>query len=262
MLLKNKVVIVSGIGPGLGEKLALEAARQGASLVICARTASKLDDAELRIREAGLNNEVLKRVCDISDAEQCGELASAAVAHYGRIDVLFNSAYIPGEFAPIAQAKLDGWRDTMNVNFFGTMALTLAVVPQMKVQGGGAIVMINSMVTRRPMPTQGGYAASKAALTGATAHLALELGPDNIRVNTAYMGWMWGPSVAGYFEATAAAGGPTVEQQKAAVASTIPLRRIPEDGDCAKAAIFLGSDYACAITGAALDVNGGDYLPH
>ena len=58
------------------------------------------------------------------------------------------------------------------------------------------------------------------------------------------------------------AGGPTVEQQKAAVAANIPLRRIPDDADCAKAAIFLGSDYAHAVTGAALDVNGGEYLPH
>lgn len=262
MLLKDKVVIVSGIGPGLGQELALEAARQGAKVAICARTASKLDDAERLIRDAGLQTEVLKVATDISDRAQCAALVEQTLASFGRIDVLLNSAYNPGDFAPVEQANLDGWREAMEVNLFGTMSLTLEVVPHMKAQGGGAIVMINTMVTRKPMPTQAGYGASKAALASATAHLALELGPDNIRVNSAYMGWMWGPSVEGYFQMTEQGGGPTVEQQKAAVAANIPLRVIPDDADCAKAAIFLGSDYARAITGAALDVNGGEYIPH
>ena len=262
MLLRDKVVIVSGIGPGLGQELALEAARQGAKVAMCARTASKLDDAEALIRSEGLDNAVLKVATDISDRKQCAELVAKTIAEFGRIDVLFNSAYNPGNFGPIAEADLDSWRDAMDVNFFGTMGLTLEVVPQMKKQGGGAIVMINTMVTRKPMPTQGGYGASKAALASATAHLALELGPDNIRVNSAYMGWMWGPSVEGYFQMNAEAGGPSVEEQKAAVAANIPLRRIPDDGDCAKAAVFLGSEYSRALTGAALDVNGGDFLPY
>ncbi len=262
MLLRDKVVLVSGIGPGLGQELALEAARQGAKVAMCARTASKLDAAEKLIRDAGLDSPVLKVPTDISNRAQCRELVAATVAHFGRIDVLFNSAYNPGSFTAIADADLDSWREAMDVNFFGTMGLTLEVVPHMKRQGGGAIVMINTMVTRKPMPTQGGYGASKAALANATSHLALELGPDNIRVNSAYMGWMWGPSVEGYFQMNAEAGGPSVEQQKAAVAANIPLRCIPDDADCAKAAVFLGSDYSRALTGAALDVNGGEFLPH
>ena len=262
MLLKDKVVIVSGIGPGLGQELALEAARQGAGVAMCARTASKLDDAEKLIRDEGLNTKILKVATDISDRSQCADLVSKTIDTFGRIDVLINSAYNPGSFEPIEQANLGSWREAMDVNFFGTMGLTLEVVPHMKEQGGGSIVMINTMVTRKPMPTQGGYGASKAALATATSHLALELGPHNIRVNSAYMGWMWGPSVEGYFQMTEQAGGPSVEEQKKAVAANIPLREIPDDADCAKAAVFLGSDYARAITGAALDVNGGEYLPH
>ncbi len=262
MLLENKVVIVSGIGPGLGQELALEAARQGASVVMCARTPAKLDDVEAMIRAEGLETPLLKVPTDIADRAQCAELVRQAVARFGRIDVLINSAYNPGSFEPVAEANLDGWREAMDVNFFGTMALTLETVPQMKQQGGGAIVMINTMVTRKPMATQAGYGASKAALASATSHLALELGPSNIRVNSAFMGWMWGPSVEGYFKMAEEAGGPTVAEQKAQVAAGIPLRVIPDDADCAKAAIFLGSDYSRAMTGAALDVNGGEYLPH
>ena len=176
MLLKDKVVIVSGIGPGLGCELAREAARQGAKLAIAARTPEKLDGTEADIRAEGLDNPVLKVPTDIAQRSQCEALVEKTLAQYGRIDALINSAYNPGAFAPIENSDINSWRDAMEVNLFGTMSLTQACIPAMKEQGGGAIVMINSMVTRQPMPTQAGYAASKAALSSATAHLAVELG--------------------------------------------------------------------------------------
>jgi len=262
MLLKDKVVIVSGIGPGLGVELALEAAKQGAKVAICARTQSKLDDAEAQIAELGLGTQVFKLATDITQREQCKLLAYKTVETFGRIDALINSAYDPGSFDVIENANLDGWRRALDVNLFGTMNLTLEVIPQMKAQHGGAIVMINTMVTRKPMQTQAGYGASKAALASATQHLALELGRHGIRVNSAYMGWMWGPSVEGYFEMLSKQTGQSIDALRAGVEKNIPLGRIPEDGDCAKAAIFLASDYSCAMTGANLDVNGGEYLPH
>ena len=151
MLLQDKVVIVSGIGPGLGGELALEAAKQGAKLIIAARTPKKLDGAEQEIRDAGLDNPVLKVPTDIADREQCKNLVEKTLAEYGRIDALINSAFNPGTFEPIEQANLEGWRDAMEVNLFGTMNLTLECVPVMKKQGGGSIVMINTMVTRQPM---------------------------------------------------------------------------------------------------------------
>jgi NAD(P)-dependent dehydrogenase (short-subunit alcohol dehydrogenase family) len=262
MLLQDKVVIVSGIGPGLGSELALEAARQGASLAIAARTPAKLDASESEIRAAGLDNPILKVPTDISDPAQCAALAAATVAKYGRIDALINSAFNPGTFEPIEQANFEGWRAAMDVNLYGTLQLTLACVPQMKSQGGGNVVMINTMVTRKPLATQAGYAASKAALASATAHLATELGCDNIRVNSAFMGWMWGPPVQFYMEMMKETHPEGAAGVKAEVEKSIPLGRIPEDGDCAKVAIFLASDYSCAMTGAQLDVNGGEYMPH
>ena len=156
---------------------------------------------------------------------------------------------------------MDDWRATFDVNLYGTMNLTQAVVPVMKRQGGGAIVMINSMVTRKPLAGQSGYAVSKSALTTATALLAVELGPANIRVNSCYMGWMWGPPVESYLSVVAEQQGTTVEALAAGIAKGIPLGRIPDDAECAKAALFLVSDYAGAVTGAALDVNGGEFLP-
>ena len=262
MLLKDKVVIVSGIGPGLGQELSTLAAVEGAAaVVLAARTPQKLDAAEQEIRELGLGTAVLKMPTDIADQAQCQALADRAVQEFGRIDVLFNSAYDPGSFEPIEQADMAGWRRAMDVNFFGTMHLTQACVPAMKEGGGGAIVMIATMVEHKPLATQAGYGASKSALRCATKHLALELGQFNIRVNSCHMGWMWGPSVEGYFGWQSQATGKPQDELIAEVTRNIPLGVIPDDGECAKAAVFLGSDYSSVVTGAALDVNGGEYMP-
>lgn len=262
MLLNDKVVLVSGIGPGLGTELALKAAEQGAKLVIAARTPSKLDAAEDAVASLGLNTELLKVATDITDKDQCEHIMSKTIERFGRIDCLLNSAYNPGSHELAEDSNLEGWRAALEVNLFGTMNLTLAAIPRMKQQKNGAIVNVNTMVTRKPMATQAGYAASKAALSSATAHLALELGRYNIRVNSAYMGWMWGSSVQSYFQYQSKQTGVSVPELKAAVEKNIPLGKMPTDADCAKAVIFLASDYACAITGACLDVNGGEYLPN
>jgi NAD(P)-dependent dehydrogenase (short-subunit alcohol dehydrogenase family) len=262
MLLEDKVVVVSGIGPGLGQELSTLAAKEGASaVVLAARTAAKLDVAEQEINALGLGTKVLKVCTDISSEEQCQALADQTVANFGRIDVLFNSAYDPGSFEPIEKADMTGWRRAMDVNFFGTMHLTQACVAHMKNSGGGAVVMIATMVEHKPLATQGGYGASKSALRAATKHLALELGRYNIRVNSAHMGWMWGPSVEGYFTWQSQVTGRPRDEMIAEVTKNIPLGVIPDDGECAKAALFLASDYASVVTGAALDVNGGEFMP-
>lgn len=262
MLLKDKVVIVSGIGPGLGQELSTLAASEGAAAVIlAARTPAKLDVAEQQIQALGLGTQVLKVATDIADQQQCQALADRTVEAFGRIDVLFNSAYDPGSFEPVDQADMEGWRRAMDVNLFGTMHLTQACVGHMKGSGGGSIVMIATMVEHKPLATQGGYGASKSALRCATKHLALELGKYNIRVNSCHMGWMWGPNVEGYFAWQSQVTGRPQEELVAEVTRNIPLGVIPDDGDCARAALFFASDYASVVTGAALDVNGGEYMP-
>jgi NAD(P)-dependent dehydrogenase (short-subunit alcohol dehydrogenase family) len=263
MLLKDKVVIISGIGPGLGVKLAIEAAREGArALAIGARSADKLDDAEQRIRAVNAQCKVLKQVTDITDRAACEALAAAAVQAYGRIDALVNSAFFHGDMDYVSTAKLDDWNAVLGTNLLGTLKLTQAVLPQMQKQGGGAIVMINTMAARQVPPLgEAGYAASKAALANSAKYLAKEVGKDNIRVNSIHMGWMWGAPVQGYMEWQASEHKVPLETLKAQVAATIPLGRIPTDDECARAALFLVSDYASAVTGAALDANGGAYMP-
>lgn len=262
MLLKDKVVIVSGIGPGLGVKLAVEAAREGArGVVAAARTAEKLDDAERRIRELGTGCKVVKVPTDITDASQCKRVAERAVAELGRIDGLVNSAYFHGNFESVAEPDLASWQKVFETNVIGSMQMTLACVPQMKQQGGGAVVMVNTMATLKPYPGEAGYAASKGGLLVAAKYLALELGAHNIRVNSTRMGWMWGVPVQNAIKMMAQAQGRSEQEVKDAVAANIALRRIVTDDECARAALFFISDYASAVSGAVLDVNGGEAFP-
>lgn len=260
MLLKDKVVIISGIGPGLGVELALRAAEQGANLIIGARTPEKLDQAEAQINELGLGTQVLNIPTDVTQAEQCQAMVDAGLEKFGHIDSVINSAFAPGPFGPVDSTDIQGWKDALDVNLFGCLNLCRAAIPSMKARKSGSIVNINTMVTRKPMPAQGAYAASKAALTAATQQMAMELGASGIRVNSAFMGWMWGPSVQYFVKTQSKALGVSEDKVIEGITKNIPLGKIPDDADCAKAAIFLASDYACAITGSCLDVNGGEYL--
>lgn len=255
--------MVSGVGPGLGIKLAIQAAREGAHAVVLAtRTASKLDEAERRVLELGTDCQVLKVATDITDKAQCKYLADLTIERFGRIDALVNSAFVHGNFPEqVERADLDVWREVFDTNVLGTMNLTQAVVPHMKKQGNGAIVMINTQATRKPFPGEAGYAASKGALAVAVKYLARELGQYGIRANSIYMGWMWGAPVQGFIQHAATEHNVPEAQIIEPIAANIALGRMPTDDDCAKAALFLVSDYANAITGAALDANGGDFMP-
>jgi NAD(P)-dependent dehydrogenase (short-subunit alcohol dehydrogenase family) len=202
----------------------------------------------------------LKVVTDIRDVAQCANLVQVATDRFGRIDGLVNSAFEHGTFEPVETGDLAQWQAAYATNVVGTMQMTRALAPAMKAHGGGAVVMISTMATIKPFIGEAGYAASKGALLVAAKYLALELGPSNIRVNTARMGWMWGAPVQGYVEHTSRTQGIPQKQIVDGIAANIPLRRVVTDDECARAALFLVSDYASAITGAVLDVNGGEAL--
>lgn len=262
MLLDDKVVIVSGIGPGLGSKLAVGAAREGARLSIAARSADKLNDVCQLIHRDQPNADILAKPTDITSRDACRELIEATVAKFGRIDALINCAFRLGELTAVDTSDLNDWRSTMETNLFGTMNLIQETIPQMKSQATGSIVIINTQVTRVPEIGQAGYGASKSALIGAAAHLANEMGQYGIRVNTALMSYMWGEPVKSYLEALARSTGTTADALRKDIESGLPLRRIPTDEECANVALFLASDYSSAMTGACVDANGGNYLPH
>ena len=205
MLLEGKTAIVSGIGPGLGREIAVAFAREGAQVMLAARTESFLKEVAAEIEDAG--GRAAYSPTNIADADQCRQTVERAVEAFGRVDVLVNSAFRPDVFQPFENVDLVKWRKIFEVNVFGTLQLTQAVVPQMKAQGSGSIVFIGSQSMRKMSMPDGGYASSKGALMTAAQVLAQELGPDGIRVNTVVPGWMDGPAVRGMFEMIEAGGG-------------------------------------------------------
>ncbi|MFP3506191.1 SDR family oxidoreductase [Burkholderia sp. SIMBA_062] len=198
---------------------------------------------------------------DIAERAQCRHLATQAIERFGRIDALVNSAFVHGTFPQaVEDAHLDGWRAVFDTNIFGTMTLTQEIVPHMKRQKRGAIVMINTIATRKPFAGESGYAVSKDALAIAAKYLARELAVHGIRANSIHMGWMWGVPPQAYFRQAAAECGMTEEEIIAPVASNLALAKLPTT-TTARAAPFLASDYANAVTGATPDANGGDFMP-
>ncbi|MEO8605318.1 MAG: SDR family oxidoreductase [bacterium] len=258
MLLKDRIAIVSGIGPGMGRDVSMALAREGAHVVLAARRADKLEEVAAEIRAAG--RRALCVPTDIAKPEDSRRLVDAALQEFGRIDVLVNNAFKGGVEPPIADIDLNEWRAVFDVNVFGTMQLTQAVIPSMRSQRGGSIVFINSMSMRVIEPRFGGYAASKGALMIAAQTLARELGPDKIRVNSVVPGYIWGAALEGYFKSLAKQQDTTPEAVYAQIASRTCLRHIPTSEEIADAVVFFASDLSRVVTGQALDVNGGHHL--
>ena len=254
MILKDKVVIITGAGPGMGQAMCRGAADEGARVVVSARTISAIDAIASDINDAG--GEAIAVKCDVASDEDCKAIAAAALERWGRIDGMVHSAYYHPDWANLDVAPIDQLTRAFDVIAAGGLRIAQAVIPAMKVQGSGSIVNVSTLASRKPMPGEGGYAMAKSALNQLTRQLAIELSGTGIRVNTALMGWMDGVPLNYFFDSMGDEG----EAFKAQRASEVPVGHIPSDHDCAKAVYFLLSDYSSEVTGAALDVNGGDWV--
>ncbi|MEO9633540.1 MAG: SDR family oxidoreductase [Parasphingorhabdus sp.] len=254
MILKDKVIIITGAGPGMGQAMCRGAAMEGAKVAISARSTEFIEKLHDEITANG--GDVIAIPTDVSDTAQCQNLAKATLDKWGRIDGLVHSAYFHPDWANLDVASVDQLAQAFDVIALGGLRMAQAVIPAMKEQGGGSIVNISTLASRKPMPGEGGYAMCKAALNQLSRQLAIELGGTGIRANTALMGWMDGVPLDGFFASMGEEGAAYRKQR----ASEVPVGHIPPDKDCAKAVYFLLSDYASEVTGAALDVNGGDWV--
>jgi NAD(P)-dependent dehydrogenase (short-subunit alcohol dehydrogenase family) len=252
-MLADATLLVVGAGSGLGQEVALVARREGANVVLGARTPATLATVAANVDSS--DEHVAWLATDIRVASQCARLAELCIERFGRLDAVVTCA-VAGDalVGGIADADFDEWRGLFEVNLFGAMQMTSEAVKLMGEQG--SIVFIGSQAAYFPNVIQVGYAASKAALLGATVHLAADLGPRGIRVNTVAPGWMWGPSLE--MNLGKASGGDAAGLI-AKIGRRLPLRTVAEDGDVAEAAIFLASNRAKAITGQCLLVNAGEY---
>jgi NAD(P)-dependent dehydrogenase (short-subunit alcohol dehydrogenase family) len=256
MLLRDKVVVVAGIGPGLGRSIALASAREGADVVLAARTASRLDDVAKEVTALGRRG--LTVPTDLTDADAAERLAEAARDAFGRVDALVYNALAMPPIKELRHVGLDAVSASFDANVVAALRLTRLFVPALA-KSNGSVVMINSMVVRFSQRTMGPYKLAKAALLAMAQSLATELGPQGIRVNSVAPGHIWGDSLKWYFGYLAKKRGVTVEQVYNETAAPLDLGRLPEPDEIADAVVFLASPMARAITGQCLDVNCGEY---
>jgi NAD(P)-dependent dehydrogenase (short-subunit alcohol dehydrogenase family) len=259
MLLPGKVAVVSGIGPGLGRSIALTFAEQGADLVLGARRREQLESVAAEV--TALGRRAIWAETDITDAAACTALAERALAEFGHIDVLVNNAFTSGApRTPVDEADLDWWREVMDVNYWGSLQMSRAVIPAMKAAGSGRIVMINAMAMHRVRATWGAYVASKSALAGITKVLAVELGADGIRVNAIHPGYIYADVVQDLFRSMAEARGVQPQVVYDEIAAETCLRYLPTPDEIAGSVLFFASELSNPVTGQSLGVNAGHWL--
>lgn len=260
MLLEDKTILISGVGPGLGQALARIAAEEGARVVVAARSREYVAGVSGAIVAAG--GRAIAVPCDVTDPEQCRALARAAgEAFGGRIHGLVNSAYAHGAWSFTDDADPEDFARSFDVACLGALRLTQACLPYL--EGGGAIVNVSTMASVRPFGTdygmEMGYAVAKGGLNALGKYLAADLGRRGIRVNTCRLGWIHGAPVQAYIDGQVA-GGAAHAEVVGAITRDIPIGIIPPEDDCARAVLMLLSDHARVISGATIDVNGGQWM--
>lgn len=256
MMLDGKVVAVLGVGPGVGRSVALAAAREGADVVLAARTRSVLDDVAKEVAELGRRG--LPVAVDLTSAEAGPRLVSAALEAFGRVDAVVYNALMMPPIKRLMDVDLDAVAAGLSANAITALRLIREFVPSLTAPGG-SVVVIGSMVIRFSQVTMAPYKMAKAAMHAMAQSLATEIGPSGIRVNTVAPGHIWGDSLQWYFSYLAHKRGVSIDVIRDEVIAGIDLRRLVEPDDVADAVVFLASDMARAITGQCLDVNCGEF---
>ncbi|MGD8976453.1 MAG: SDR family oxidoreductase [Gammaproteobacteria bacterium] len=242
----GKVAMVTGASRGIGEAAARLFAARGAHVIVSSRKTESVEAVAASIREAG--GQATALACHVGDADAV-ETAFATIADdFGRLDVLVNNAATNPHFGHIAETPLSMVDKTVEVNVRGYFHMSQKAALMMKEQDGGAIVNTSSINGVRPGPYQGIYSVTKAAVISMTQAFAKECAPWKVRVNAV---------LPGLTDTRFAAALTSNERMLNMILPLIPLHRVAEPGEIAPAIVFLASDEASYITGAALPVDGG-----
>jgi len=247
--LANKTAIITGVGAGIGEAIAIRFAEEGARLVLN-DISEPAAQATLR-KVTGLGARAVLAVADISQEAGARSISEAAVSHFGAIDILVNNA---ADFTQksVEHAEAADWQKVLGVNVIGTALVSKHAIAHMKARGG-SIVNIASMSAVIAQPDFATYNSSKGAMLTMTKCMALDLAPYRIRVNAICPGCIL--TSASYREIERM--GLTFEQWRDRCAPLHMLNRLGEPREVANAALFLASDESSFITSAHLMVDGG-----
>jgi NAD(P)-dependent dehydrogenase (short-subunit alcohol dehydrogenase family) len=241
-------VIVTAGGSGIGRTIAQTFHDNGARVHVCDVAPETLEAC----RGAGLG----ATLADVADPAAVDRLFDEATTRLGGLDLLVNNAGIAGPVGAVEAVPVADWDRTIAVNLSGMFYCIRRAVPLLKQAGGGLIVNMSSAAGRLGFPFRSVYSASKWAIVGLTETLAMELGPDNIRVNAIQPGIVDGERHWRNAKRKAEVLGITLEEQERRVLSRVSLRRMVTPQDVANMALFLASDLGKNISGQALSVCG------
>ncbi|MGI9515119.1 MAG: SDR family oxidoreductase [Anderseniella sp.] len=243
-------VLVTAGGSGIGRVIAEAFSAAGARLHVCDVSNAALADCRRSFPGWGTTN------CDVSDEKQVVELFEGVKTHLGGLDVLINNAGIAGPTGGIDELETQAWRDTIDVNLNGQFYCARLAVPLLKQSTQASIVGISSVAGRLGYAWRTPYAASKWAIIGLVKSLAVELGPDGIRVNALLPGIVEGPRIEKVIAARAEAAGVEYEDMEREYINKVSLRRMVSAQDVANQAMFLCSPLGANISGQAISICG------
>ena len=246
MRLEGKKAIVTGAGSGFGEGIARQYAAEGAKVLIAD---INKDAAERVAQDIGKNARVF--VGDVGDNADVAAMIGAAVDGLGGLDILVNNAGIPQRNCWLLDVDEATFDNIMRVNVKSVYLSVIHAVPVMQKAGGGVIINTSSTAAIRPRPGLTWYNSSKGAVQLMTKSLAVELAPDNIRVNALC------PVVADTGMIAEFMGGEDTQEMREKFVATVPLGRMCTPKDMGYAALYLASSEADFITGVCLEVDGG-----
>jgi NAD(P)-dependent dehydrogenase (short-subunit alcohol dehydrogenase family) len=248
--LAGQRVLVTAGASGIGLDIVRAFAAAGARVFVCDVQAESLHRLSTELPEVG------SCLADVSSEEQVARLFEAADRKLGGLDVLVNNAGVAGPTGGVETLSLDDWNRTLAVNITGQFLCARLAVPRLRQGRNPSIVNLSSAAGHLGMPGRSPYAASKWAVIGFTKTLALELGPDGIRVNAILPGAVDGPRIRAVIAAKAQALGKPIEEVTRIYTSQSALNRMVTAGDIANMVLFAASDLAASVTGQELVVDG------
>ena len=246
----GKTAIVTGSTKGIGRAIAVALAEAGAKVAVSSRDAGRVAETAQSLTDSG--HTVIGIPCNVGRKDELQNLVDQTKAQLGPIDILICNAAINPYYGPAMEIPDDVFAKVMHTNIQAQLWLTQMVVPDMKAQKDGAIILISSIGGLRGSDVIGAYNISKAADIQLAKNLAVELGPDNIRVNAIAPGLVKTDFARALWE--------NPEFAEPRIAAT-PLRRLGEPEDIAGAAVFLASNAGCWTTGQTIVIDGGATVP-